>query len=311
MLKDKSVLIREYLKKVKASNKELTKKEAFKDLLNRLYAGNAETESIIDKITLGAEKTIVNIPRKDRLHSGSADTLYNKIIIEYENDLKYSLNHAKEQLAGYLLGEISKGETYNFTLIASDLINWKVFSPNVDQLEHMKILKEDEVILDEIVSASFSLNEHNTDDFYFWLDRFLFKEEKQKATLKRIEEAFGYQSNIFIESFSELNAWFNEAKKYGEVQVSFEQWKKFLSIAYGKFEASEKVFLIHTYLSVFSKMLAYSIVSNDDYIDEDELRGILDGEIFNRFNIRNFIDNDFFIGLKATGIFGTLKKHSG
>lgn len=37
MLKDKSVLIREYLKKVKASKKELTKKEAFKDLLNRLY----------------------------------------------------------------------------------------------------------------------------------------------------------------------------------------------------------------------------------------------------------------------------------
>jgi hypothetical protein len=64
MPKEKTILIKEYLHKVKAANKELTKKEAFKDLLNRLYAGNAETESIIDKITLGAEKTIVNIPRK-------------------------------------------------------------------------------------------------------------------------------------------------------------------------------------------------------------------------------------------------------
>ena len=117
MLKDKSDLIKEYLKKVKSANKELTKKEAFKDLLNRLYAGNAETESIIDKITLGAEKTIVNIPRKDRLHKGSADTLYNKIIIEYENDLRVSLKHAKEQLAGYLLGEFSRGEGYNFTFL--------------------------------------------------------------------------------------------------------------------------------------------------------------------------------------------------
>lgn len=308
MPKEKTILIKEYLHKVKAANKELTKKEAFKDLLNRLYAGNAETENIIDKITLGAEKTIVNIPRKDRLHKGSADTLFNKVIIEYENDLRYSLNHAKEQLAGYLLGEISKGETYNFTLIASDLINWKVFAPNVDQLDHMKDLKEDEVILDEIASASFSLNEHNADDFYFWIDRFLFKEEKQKATLKRIEEAFGYQSNIFIESFRELSAWFNEAKKYGEVQVSFEQWKKFLSIAYGKFDASEKIFLIHTYLSVFSKILAYSIVSNDDYIDEDELKGILDGEIFNRYNIKNFIDNDFFHWVKSDRNFRNLKK---
>jgi hypothetical protein len=64
MPKDKTILIREYLQKVKVVNKELTKKQAFKDLLNRLYAGNADTESIIDKITLGSEKTIVNIPRK-------------------------------------------------------------------------------------------------------------------------------------------------------------------------------------------------------------------------------------------------------
>ncbi|HUZ60276.1 MAG TPA: AIPR family protein [Hanamia sp.] len=92
------------------------------------------------------------------------------------------------------------------------------------------------------------------------------------------------------------------------MQVSFEQWKKFLSIAYGKFDANEKIFLIHTYLSVFSKMLAYSIVSNDDYIDEDELKSILDGEIFNKYNIRNFIDNDFFHWVKGDRNFRNLKK---
>ena len=308
MPKDKTVLIKEYLTKIKSANKELAKKEIFKDLLNRLYAGNPETEAVIDDITLGSEKTIVNIPRKDRLHKGSADTLYNKIIIEYENNLSTSLHHAKEQLAGYLLGEFSRGEGYDFTLIASDFITWKVFAPNVDQLDDIENLKEDELQLDEVVSASFILTERNAEDFYFWIDRFLFKEEKQRATLKRIEEAFGYQSNIFIESFRELSSWFKEAKKYGEVQVSFEQWKKFLSIAYGKFDANEKIFLIHTYLSVFSKMLAYSIVSNDDYIDEDELKGILDGEIFDKYNIRNFIDNDFFHWVKSDRNFRNLKK---
>ncbi|MDQ3846222.1 MAG: hypothetical protein M3342_19765, partial [Bacteroidota bacterium] len=74
----------DYLRKVEVANKESTKREAFKDLLNRLYAGNLELQHIIDAITLGAEKTIVNIPRKDRIHRGSADTLYNKVIIEYE-----------------------------------------------------------------------------------------------------------------------------------------------------------------------------------------------------------------------------------
>src|SRR5207247_11404785 len=119
-------------------------------------------------------------------------------------------------------------------------------------------------------------------------DRFLFKEQKQRATLKRIEESFGYQSNVFIESFLELTKHFNSVKKYGEVQVSYEQWKKFLSIAYGSFDASESNFLIHTYLSVFSKMLAYAVVSNDDYIDEEEVKGIINGSIFHKYNISKF-----------------------
>ena len=152
------------------------------------------------------------------------------------------------------------------------------------------------------------LSERNADEFYYWIDRFLFKEEKQKATLKRIEEAFGYQSNIFIESFRELNKWFNEAKRFDEVQVSYEQWSKFLSIAYGSFDAADNVFLIHTYLSVFSKMLAYSIVSNDDYIDDSELKSILDGSEFYKYNIRNFVDNDFFHWVNTERSFNNLKK---
>ncbi len=304
----KTELIKEYFKKVKEANKEAVKREAFKDLLNRLYADDKELSKLIDKITLGAEKAVVDIPRKEKLHKGSADTLYNKIIIEFENSLKQTLEHAKEQLAGYLLSQLRSGEGYNFTLIATDCITWKVFSPDVSQLDKIEQLKEHELILNEVKSSSFVLNERNAEDFYYWIDRFLFKEEKQKASLKRIEEAFGYQSHIFIESYRELQKWFQEAKKFGEVQVSYDQWEKFLSIAYGSFDVRDSVFLIHTYLSVFSKMLAYSIVSNDDYIDDDELKGILDGTIFHKYNIRNFVDNDFFHWVTSSRSFNNLKK---
>jgi type I restriction-modification system DNA methylase subunit len=301
-------LIDNYRQKVKSASKELTKKEAFKDLLNRLYSGEKEIENIIDKITAGSESTVLNIPRKDKLHRGSADTLYNKIIIEFENDLKLSLKHAKEQLAGYLLGQFKSGEGYNFTLIASDCITWKVFAPDVSQLDNLEKLTEDELKLNEVASASFTLTENNAEDFYFWIDRFLFKEQKQKATLKRIEESFGYQSNVFIESFRELNKHFKDVKKYGEVQVSYGQWKKFLSIAYGAFDDSEQNFLIHTYLSIFSKILAYAVVSNDDFIDEGELKGIVNGTIFNKYNIQNFIENDFFHWISTDRNFSGLKK---
>jgi hypothetical protein len=56
--------IKEFIGKIKSANKEFTKKEAFKDLLNRLYADNAETKEIIDAISGGAEYSILNIPLK-------------------------------------------------------------------------------------------------------------------------------------------------------------------------------------------------------------------------------------------------------
>lgn len=300
--------IKHFLQQVKSVNKEATKKEAFKDLLNRLFADDEQTRGIIDAITRGAETTVLNIPRKDRQHRGSADTLYNKIIIEFENDLRKTLGHAKEQLAGYLLGQFKSGEGYNFTLIASDFITWKVLAPDVSQLDKLETLREDELILNEVESASFTLTENNAEDFYYWIDRFLFKEQKQKATLKRIEESFGYQSHIFIQCFRELTKNFRAVKAGGEVQVSFEQWEKFLSVAYGSFVASEQNFLVHTYLSVFSKLLAYTVVSNDDYIDDEEMREVIDGSIFDRYHIANFVENDFFHWIAGAQSFPALKK---
>ncbi len=307
-MEQKIILIQEYFCKINSANKELTKKEAFKDLLNRLYSHSEEITRIIDKITLGAEAAIVNIPRKDKLHRGSADTLYNKIIIEFENNLKSTYKHAKEQLAGYLLGQFNSGEGYNFTLIASDFINWKVLSPDINSIENINNLTEETLKLNEIEDVSFTLTEENASDFYFWIDRFLFKEEKQRATLKSVEEGFGYQSHVFIESFRELDKWFNDAKKYGDVQVAYEQWHRFLSIAYGSFDARESIFMIHTYMSIFSKMLAYSVISNDDFIDDDEMFTILDGSIFEHYNIENFVENDFFQWVKNPRNFKKLKK---
>ncbi|HBH87634.1 MAG TPA: restriction endonuclease [Syntrophaceae bacterium] len=259
-------------------------------------------------MSLGAEAAVVNIPRKDGLHRGSIDTLYSRVIIEFENDLKISLKHAKEQLAGYLLGQFKSGEGYHFTLIASDLITWRVFAPDVSCLDRLDSLREDELVLNEIESAAMILTEDNAEDFYYWIDRFLFREEKQKATLKRIEEAFGYQSSVFIECYRIFTAWFREAQRYGEVQVAFEQWRKFLSVAYGSFDARETIFLIHTYLSVFAKMLAYAFISNDDYMSDEEIGEIIDGSIFQKRNIGNFVDNDFFHWVKGNQSFRNLRK---
>ena len=96
--------------------------------------------------------------------------------------------------------------------------------------------------------------------------------------------------------------------KICEVQVAFEQWRKFLSVAYGSFDARETIFLIHTYLSVFAKMLAYAFISNDDYMSDEEIGEIIDGSIFQKRNIGNFVDNDFFHWVKGGQSFRNLRK---
>ncbi len=301
-------VIENYRRLVISANKEMTKKELFKDLLNRLYSSNPEIIRMLDEISTGSEVTIFNIPREDRMHRGSADTLYNKIIIEFENDLKQNLKHAKEQLAGYLLGQFNSGEGYNFTLIASDFINWKVYAPDVTQLDKLEVLRESELNLVESESAAFTLDENNGLEFYYWLDRFLFKEEKQKATLTRVEESFGNKSYVFIESFREMSKHLDDVRKFGEIRAAYEQWEKFLSIAYGSFDASEEHFLIHTYLSVFAKMLAYAVVSNHAFIRDEEMKGIIDGRIFKKYNIANFVETDFFYWVKEEPNYWKMKK---
>ena len=39
-----------------------------------------------------------------------------------------------------------------------------------------------------------------------------------------------------------------------EIATAYHEWSTFLSIAYGSFDGSADVFIIHTYLSVFAKL---------------------------------------------------------
>jgi methylase of polypeptide subunit release factors len=118
------------------------------------------------------------------------------------------------------------------------------------------------------------------------------------ATLSSVQEAFGLQSRVFGNCFKIMLNWFREAKKYGEVQVSEEQWKRFLSIAYGEFKADDSVFVIHTYLSVFAKLLAYALITKTETQEEEKLQNILSGDEFTNLHIVNFVENDFFHWVK-------------
>lgn len=285
--------VSEYVKAVKQAGNEEVKRQRFVVLLQALFGAMEGAKPTIEAFVGGAETVVSNIKRAGKKsEKGRADTQYRSVIIEFENDLSKTGEHAKDQLADYVTGNWNTGSQYLFTLIATDCLTWKTYSPDIDEVPVGQAISASSVVLKE--KDSFTATDSNALDFYYFLDSLLFQIEKKRPTLEAIKRDFGDGSNAFITATDQLTTYFESAKHSGEVTVAYEQWKRFLSVAYDKFDSSERVFLIHTYLSVFAKMLTYEILTKDDFIDDSEITGILTGEIFDRLNIRNFTDNDFF-----------------
>ncbi|MGE4292981.1 MAG: N-6 DNA methylase [Desulfovibrio sp.] len=285
-------LVEGYCKGVSNATNEQAKKERFITLLTNLF-GDHDEFGIIDQFAGGAEKALTKINRADKkTDRGRADTQYGSVIIEFEHDLNKTGAHAEEQLQDYLSGNWNDGVQINFTLIATDCLIWKVYTPDYDSLIKLGELNAEDIHLTCI--NTFEVTADRANDFYYFLDRFLFRSEPLPASLEEIRNEFGYGSDIFQTAMLLLHRHYATIKDTPEMLTAYGQWHKFLSIAYGRFNASEQAFLTQSYLSILAKMLAYEVLTGDDFIDEDETHDILSGEAFKRKGVANFTDEDFF-----------------
>lgn len=290
-MSDRADYVESYSTKVNQAGSEAAKRELFKSLLERLFNENDRAREIIDDMSLGAE-SVVDVPLPERTKTGYADTQYGRVIIEFKDDLDKDEGDARNQLAEYVAGNWESGEDYNFTLLATDCKNWKVYAPDHKKLVGNENITVDDVELEE--TESFQIDEDQPDETFYFLDRYLFQTRPQKPTLERMKQDFGEHSPIFVSCLDHLSQYFEEVRDDDHVTVAFEQWQRFLSIAYGSFEAREEAFLVHTYLSILAKLLAYEVLTGDDHIDQEELEGILQGDIFAKYNVENFVDQDFY-----------------
>jgi methylase of polypeptide subunit release factors len=300
--------IASYSRDLHQANVEQAKKERFKSLLERLFGSDEKARQLIDGMSLGAEQVVFNIPLPERVKTGFADTQYGNVIIEFESDLDATGEHAKDQLREYVAGNFESGETTSYTLISTDGLQWEVYTPDPDSLAEGDLSAPD-VILNEMETLVLpeDPSEDEAEAFYYFLDRRLFHVERLKPTLEHFQREFGPASATFSACMTRLTEHFHQTHEDGEVETAYTQWERFLSIAYGSFESSARVFLVHTYLSVFAKMLAYVVVAQTDHIGEDELRGIVRGGAFEKLNVRNFTGRDFFGWVGSDAHFDALK----
>lgn len=291
--------VADYLSGLRLANSEEAKKLRFQNLLNRLFQDSQAARDVVNKLAQGGEKTIFNIPRPGNLKTGYADIAYSNVIIEWEKDLAKTGRHAEDQLAEYLAGSWHSGERYDYILIATDGRVWRTYAPNLEVLLGQET--PNRTALRKV--EDFEVKKDNEDKFFFFLDRVLFRTTKQRATLEAIQLDFGDTSRIFINAVQAMRGVMPEQDSASPIHVAFEQWQRFLRLAYGKFELGHSVYLVHTYLSVFAKLLAYAVLKPASHPSDDELRSILSGDAFTALNVSNFVGNDFFYWVSTPEFF--------
>lgn len=222
---------------------------------------------------------------------GRADALLGNLIIEFKIDLDRHGDKAREQLIRYIsiLWTIQGINRINYLVLGSDGIKFDVYQPETDKEAGEDIDPED--IRLEPLQEDVDISKLGADKAYVWLDRYILYSTKLPPKGDIFSERFGLDSLAYKKSMIILRHGWDRAKlKSG---AGYEEWRKYLRFVYGSDLTSEELFLKHTYLANLAKLMVFMYYT-DEVPSRTELMDALNGKMFERWGIINFIEEDFF-----------------
>jgi len=296
--------LRAYLREVKTTASEIGKRERFASLLGTLFPNQRE----VGIYTRGAETSLrIKTPEKDK--TGRADTVYGSAVVEFEKDLKKTLSEAERQLREYVTG-IWQSEPLsrrNLDAVATDGVLWRIYRPVLP--EGAELIPEN---IDLQLRREIPLKEETLNDFYRWLDIFLFRQPRLEPTSEAIREDFGSWSHTFQEGLATLRRAWVASRGESEARLAFDTWQSYLTVTYGKLSESDRLkrdsetgeevseldelFLRHTWLVSVSRLMVWAALSSGE--TTGTLRQVacevFSGQFFESKRLANLADEDFF-----------------
>ena len=130
--------------------------------------------------------------------------------------------------------------------------------------------------------------------------RISFSRTNIQPTAADIVQRFGINSPTFQlvrQAFSRL---LRAIEHDSELEVWRGQWKALLSKVYGSDIADDELFVRHSYLSQFAKLLAFAALEGRP--DVELIPSIVDGKAFHKHGVGNIGENDFFSWLMMPAI---------
>ena len=290
-----------YLDRLGSCENEAQKRDSFTWLLNQLFP--KKSKELLEYATSSESfiKYIKNV--EEEKQSGFIDKYYGNLIIEFKKSITKSRKDAENQLKEYVAKHWSNNqEKQPFLCIASDGKNWINYTP---------LLKSKEVISVEILSNQVELLKNEEFEFskkeptqiYRWLDRIFFRENSLAPNGKELSKDFGINSYSYTLMKKDLNLAFDLSKDKPELKMAFENWQNYLQYTYGDIKGNESLFIDHTYLSGFTKILIANILAskNNKTVSVSDISRILKGDYFFDLNIENYVEKDFFYWINFNG----------
>lgn len=280
-----------YLDQVQRLNKEQARSHRFAMLLQEICGLQP---GFVESYSKGIESTL-QIREKDRILKGQADNLFGNIIIEFEPELPRNQIQAENQLRRYvaiLWSEEPSDHRTPYLCIATDGIRFTSYTPTLSDPSIQKVDPSD-VLLALLEECDWTrLQPHEA---FYWLDRYLMRQQSIRPTTESIVHDFGMKSHAFQTSQAALLPLWRELRGKSSFSVIYEGWEKYLRIVYGTSVADEELFIRHTYLATLARLMSWRRLSpTAEPPTSQEMLGVLEGEFFKAQGIENFIEEDFF-----------------
>lgn len=205
---------------------------------------------------------------------GFIDVLFGDLVVEFKRQIVRNVEEPREQLKRYM-----RSLQGNYTGLLTDGLRFEAFRLD----EHGDPRPFDQ----------FNLAELDADTAYARLDGYLFSQRQKPPTSIDIVSRFGSNSPTFQIVFRGLRDLLACVDSQPTLGVWREQWRKLLSKVYGSNIGSDDLFLRHTYLCQFARLLAYAALKGIPE-SRDAVREIITGDAFKGYSVDNIGENDFF-----------------
>lgn len=249
---------------------EARKRKASHDQLRHLFIGFLSKAFQVNYEDIELEKGLQALKVR-----GFIDLLYQDLIFEFKRDLEMERAKGQEELTRYLS---SQPEPIKCFGILTDGIHFEVY-----------ILKDEQLKLTDKIE----LNAHYWQEAQLWLDSYLFAQRNIVPTADDVVRRFGESSAVFVAASQLLREMFSRIQGEPSVKVKFTEWNNLLAKVYGTPVGSLELFIRHTYLSLFARLLAYATLRQCNP-ESQELIGIVNGQAFKQMGITNLVEQDFF-----------------